>query len=236
MIVWFTFGAALFAVLASAQIDGVPARSGAGVFVLPRPGVPVSLDQIEERSRKLEDGTSKVEVIKSRIYRDSAGRLLIESGIPNDTVQSSFSYIDLIDPIAGSRFLLLSTHGVAYRMSFAKSAASKFAFLGIGGGVAPSDNWSIRTEHAGKRMIAGIGFEGTRIIRTSESEPQLTQVVEHWYSDELKLMGSVVTSGPYEAGTVRIQNLRREEPDPALFTIPSGYKIIDMQSPSPDPQ
>ena len=59
-------------------------------------------------------------------------------------------------------------------------------------------------------------------------------MVEEWYSDELKLMGSVMASGPYETYTARIQNLRREEPDPKLFTIPPDYKVLDVPLPSPD--
>ena len=81
-------------------------------------------------------------------------------------------------------------------------------------------------------MIEGIEFEGTRITQTSEGEPVLTHTVERWYSDELKLIGLVEISGPYETGTVRLQNLRRQEPDPTLFKIPADYKVQDIQWPS----
>ncbi len=235
MIVWLTFGVALFATLVSAQTAPNPANSGAAPLVLPRPGVPASLEQTEERSRKIEDGTSTVEVVTSEVYRDSAGRVRVQSDI-RGSGRSPTPYVDLVDPVAGSRVVLLSTQKIAYRVPLPKSTEGRFAFLGIGGVAESSHKWSARTENAGKRTIEGIECEGTRIIETAEGEPGLTRTVEQWYSDELKLIGFVTASGPYETYTARIQNLRREEPDPALFAIPPGYKILDVPLPSPGRQ
>jgi hypothetical protein len=86
-----------------------------------------------------------------------------------------------------------------------------------------------RTQVVGKRTIQGIEFEGTRIIRTAEGEPGLTDTIEQWYSDELELIGLLTSSGPSETYSARIQSLQRAEPDPALFTTPAEYKIIDLQ-------
>jgi hypothetical protein len=95
-----------------------------------------------------------------------------------------------------------------------------------------------RSEQIGKRTIEGVEFDGTRIItvQTAEGEPKLTWTVEQWYSDKLKLIGLTVQSTPYGTNTTRIQNLRREEPDSDLFTIPPEYKIVDLQLPLPDRQ
>ncbi|MFZ3213601.1 MAG: hypothetical protein WA188_19010 [Terriglobales bacterium] len=235
MIVWLTFGVALFAALVSAQTAHNPANSGAAPLVLPRPGIPASLEQTEERSRQLEDGTATVEVVKSEVYRDSAGRVRVQSDI-RGSGHSPTPYIDLVDPVAGSRIILLSTEKIAYRVPLPKSTEDRFAFLGIGGVAESSHKWSAKTENAGKRTIEGIEYEGTRIIQTAEGEPGLTSAVEHWYSDELKLIGFVMASGPHGTYTARIQHLRREEPDPTLFAIPPGYKILDVPLPSPGRQ
>ena len=88
-----------------------------------------------------------------------------------------------------------------------------------------------RIEVVGKRTIQGVEFEGTRIIRTAEGEPGLTDTSEQWYSDDLKLIGLLTTSGPSGAYSARIQSLQRGEPDPALFTIPAEYRIIDLPLP-----
>ncbi|MFZ0770396.1 MAG: hypothetical protein WCA49_04425 [Candidatus Sulfotelmatobacter sp.] len=235
MIAWLGF--ALLAVLASAQAAEVPARPGIGLLVPPRPGVPVSLEQIEVRSRNSEDGTPAVEeVVESEVYRDSAGRLRIQSDTRKDSDHPSTPYADLIDPVAGSRTLLFNSEKIAYRMPYATPGEGKIAFLGIGGEAEPSRKWTARTETAGRRMIEGSEFEGTRIVRDAEGEPRLTITVEQWYSDKLKLIGAVAGSGPQEAYSARIQNLRHQEPDPSLFTIPADYKIIDLQPPPPSPQ
>jgi hypothetical protein len=126
MIAWLTLSVVFIAVLASAQT--VPATSGAALFVLPRPGVPISLEQIEELSR---NGAASAET-KSQVYRDSAGRLRIEVEIRDGSGRSSARYADLIDPVAGSRVVLLTTEKVGYRMPFPKSDQSRLAFLGIG--------------------------------------------------------------------------------------------------------
>jgi hypothetical protein len=43
----------------------------------------------------------------------------------------------------------------------------------------------------------------------------------------LKLIGLMVASSPNETYTARIQNVRREEPDSALFMVPADYKVLD---------
>ena len=128
MTAWLTLSVVFIAVLASAQTAHPPATLGAALLVLPRPGVPISLEQIEERSRKLENGAVSAEIIKSKVYRDSAGRLRIEAEVRD----GSTLYADLIDPVAGSRVALLTTEKVGYRMPFPKSDQSRFAFLGLG--------------------------------------------------------------------------------------------------------
>ncbi len=131
---------------------------------------------------------------------------------------------------------MFNSEKIAYRMPYATPGEGKIAFLGIGGEAEPSRKWTARTETAGRRMIEGSEFEGTRIVRDAEGEPRLTITVEQWYSDKLKLIGAVAGSGPQEAYSARIQNLRHQEPDPSLFTIPADYKIIDLQPPPPSPQ
>jgi len=228
MTAWLTLSVVFIAVLASAQTAHPPATSGAALLVLPRPGVPISLEQIEERKRKLEDGVASAE-IKSQVYRDSAGRLRIEAEVRDGSTR----YADLIDPVAGSRVVLLTTEKVGYRIPFPKSDQSRFAFLGLGESSQDSSHkWGgARTEVVGKRTIQGVEFEGTRIVRTAEGEPGLTDTSEQWYSDDLKLIGLLTTSGPSGAYSARIQSLQRGEPDPALFTIPAEYRIIDLPLP-----
>ena len=224
---------------ASAQNTPPSNTDGTGLLVLPRSGAPLSLDQIEEHSEKLEDGTSSIQVIKSRVHRDSAGRVRIESLIPRDPDHPAgatpFPSVDIIDPIAGSRVIVLSHLRSAHRMRFPRSQESKLPFLEIGSNasLASSHRLTARTEEdCGKRIIAGIEFNGTRIVQTAEDPPDLTITIEQWYSEDLKLIGAVMASSPEETYVAGIQNVRREEPDPALFRIPDDVRrIVDHSLP-----
>lgn len=218
---WLAFGVAIFVLGASPKAVNSPSRMNAGIFpLLARPGVPISLDQIEERLLK-QGGPSSNEIIKSKFYRDTSGRVRMEGS----------TSVVLIDPVVGSKVVLLSSQHVAYRMPYPRSSEVKFAFLGIAGEVASARKLTGTVESLGKRTIEGMEFEGTRIIQAAEGEPELTWTIEEWYSDEMKLIGFAATSGPQETYTARIQNLRREEPNGTLFAIPLDYEIVDLQLP-----
>jgi hypothetical protein len=198
---------------------------GAALLLLPYSGVPVSFDQIEERSHR-DSGSSADDVVKSRVFRDTSGRLRIEES----------AHAVLVDGVAGSRVVLLSRELVAYRTPWPRSSEGRLAFLGIVDGGASSRELTATTEFIGRRTIEDLEFDGTRIIHAAEGEPQPTRTVEQWYSDELKLIGFVVASGPHETYTARIENLRREEPNTGLFAIPADYKIVDLELSLPDQQ
>src|SRR6516225_847702 len=174
MIVCFTLGIVLLTVMVSAKAAHPPTGSGAIFLVLPRPGVPLSFDQIEESFRMLDDGTSGVEVRKSKVYRDLAGRLRMEAGIREGSGRPPAPYTDLIDPVAGSRVILLSTEKVAYRWPCPKSSEGRFAICFAREQDPPSRRWSAVTERLGMHTIEAIEFEGTRIVQTAEGEPHLT--------------------------------------------------------------
>jgi hypothetical protein len=202
--------------------------------VLPCPGIPVSFEQIEEHSRQFVDGPLTIEsTVSGRVYRDSAGRLRLESDTRNGHGHRLSFSVSLTDPVAGFRAALLDSEKVAYLMPFPVSGESRFFFCDAADGQESQRKWKIKTENKGKRTIEGIEFQGTQIITTAEDEHRLTTVIEQWYSDELKLIGAVDRSGPYKTYTIRIQNVNREDPDPALFVIPANYKVIDFELPLP---
>ena len=215
------------------RISELPKRSGAADLVYPRPGAALSLEQIEERSHKLGGGSSAVEVIKSKIYRDSSGRLRIDSDNQYSPGEPPTSHGAIIEPSTGLRVLLLKDTKVAYRRWGPKIGESGFALglAGIGEGLSPLHNWSTRSESLGRRTINGIECEGTRIVQTAEDDPDLSNTIERWHSTDLNLIGFASAYGPYGSHVARIENLRYEEPDSEVFVIPSDYTVIDLESP-----
>jgi hypothetical protein len=199
--------------------------------------MPISFEHIEEHSRKHGDSSSAVDYTNTgKTYRDSAGRVRIESETHDAPGHVSASYTVLIDPVAGSQTVLLSGQSVGYRMPISVPSEGGFASFDAYDGQESPHKWKTGTEDLGKRIIEGIEFRGTRIISTAEDEPRLTTTIDEWHSDKFKLIGAVDRSGPYMSYTIRIQNVHHEEPDPTLFRIPSDYKIVDIQLSSRGPQ
>ena len=134
--------------LASVAISGIAASQkvfqatmSTSILALPISGAPISFEQIEDHSRKLEDSAFIVETRKSKIDRDSSGRLRIESSTPATDI------IQLIDPIAGSRVILLSTdtEKIGYRLPWPKSSEVKFAVFSLAGNM--EDSSEIGPQH-----------------------------------------------------------------------------------------
>ena len=82
---------------------------------------------------------------------------------------------------------------------------------------------------------------GTRVTRNIAPEASGTgnpvQVVdEFWYSEELH-MNLLERHTDVRGGvqTVAITSIKREEPPPALFEVPEGYKIVDVTPPANAP-
>ncbi|MEO8050242.1 MAG: hypothetical protein ABI833_07470 [Acidobacteriota bacterium] len=86
-----------------------------------------------------------------------------------------------------------------------------------------------KSEDLGRQTIGDIEFQGSRMTTTSDDQPSLVAVDELWISKDLGLIGLVSHLGPDGKFTARIQNPHRMAPDPVLFTIPSDYKIRDLE-------
>lgn len=89
-----------------------------------------------------------------------------------------------------------------------------------------------RTEQLGTRPVEGVEAEGVRTVTTIPAgeignERPIEIVYERWYSKELQL---VVMSKQYDPRfgeqTYRLTNITRSEPDPSLFELPTGYKVL----------
>ncbi len=97
-------------------------------------------------------------------------------------------------------------------------------------GASPSNS---RTEPLGTQVIEGVTAEGTRTIETIPAgtignDIPIEIVSERWYSDELGLVIKTVRNDPLSGQNVyQLKNIRRGEPSPDLFQVPSDYTIKD---------
>jgi len=221
---WATVAFLLIEVLMQSQNS--PARNGPRGMVFPVSGAPITLEEVEERTRTLPDGATDTEILREKIYRDSAGRMRIEATV-NDPSNKSLVLVYLIDPSPFS-IVLLTPDKIAARMLPPENADRVGLALPSLLQELPPGNWEWKTENLGSRKIEGIDFEGSRLTRTSPEYPGAVALDESWNSKELRLTGLAFGSGPNGSYTAKIQNVDQGEPDPALFTIPSDYTIQDL--------
>ncbi len=88
-------------------------------------------------------------------------------------------------------------------------------------------------ESLGSKMIEGVRADGKRFTRTVPAgemgnEKPMAFVNEVWTSPELQVTIMSRHSDPQAGETVyTLTNIRRSEPDPALFSVPADYTVTD---------
>jgi hypothetical protein len=182
----------------------------------------LSAQQIKERTHSRPDGTVTRETIESMIYRDGAGRMRIEWSIQGTRVPVVY----LLDPVARSVVILLSEARTANRHILPEPVSGEFrvGFPAVGETL-PEGKWHTKIESIGADTIGGFAVIGTRTTVTSEDEPPLVRHEDRWVCKDVGFVPMVTASGPNWKHSVRIQNVRRVEPDPTLFVIPPDYVI-----------
>jgi len=209
-----------------AQSQAVP-NSGPVLQISPPTGAPLVVEQVEQRTHVFPDGTSTGRTVRSKIYRDRAGRMRVEWAIEAGE-DASFPIAYLIDPLARFAAILIPGN-VAHRTALAGSEAFWVGFPAIGEAL-PEVQWRTNTEELGKRTIEGIEALGTRITRICHGQPSsLRASDERWLSKDLGITLTAEVSGPNWKHTVRVQIIDRSEPDADLFAIPSAYAIKDSK-------
>jgi hypothetical protein len=94
-----------------------------------------------------------------------------------------------------------------------------------------------RHEDLGSQVIEGIACTGTRETRTIAAdaignERPIEITSEFWRSADLHLIVLSKHNDPRTGETVyKLTDLKRDEPDPALFQVPSNYKVIENETP-----
>lgn len=98
-----------------------------------------------------------------------------------------------------------------------------------------------KKELLGTKMIEGVSAEGirtTRIIPAGEigNVRPIEIVDESWYSSDLQMPLITRHTDPRSGETnYRLTNINRRDPEPSLFEIPAGYRIMDKTAPKLPP-
>lgn len=201
-----------------------------GVFVTPIAGAPFSATVVIKSEQPLADGTVETQVTQTRIARDSKGRIRNERHM-------------LMPEGAQGMPPLISVHifDPATRISYFFNPATMLARTQVVPPPRPDGGMAGAAQDLGYTTLNGMQAKGTRTTRTvpaqvSGTGKPVTITDEVWYAEDLH-MNLMEEHTDVRGGkqTVAILSIEREEPAPALFEVPAGYKIVDMTPPQNAP-
>jgi len=204
-------------------------------------GAPYTATAVIESTQTLADGNHFVNHSTVQLARDSKGRERREETISKvgELQVTGTAVVFIHDPVAQLDYVLDPTHHT-FKTAKASQTASPPGSLHLpdSNGTAvrperpPSQRRQVIRESLGTQVMEGLNVEGTRVTSTIPAglfgnERAFSVSVETWYCPDLHIVVLRKRSDPRNGDTVyRLTDIRRVQPDAALFQVPSDYKSI----------
>jgi hypothetical protein len=216
-------------------------------------GKPYFLELESEQSQTLADGThiSRKTGVR-REYRDSLGRTRTEHELASPGhAANTVALIQIADPVARFRYTLNTRDKVAHRvpatvLPTAPNRAQGHPLrtrpvtrVSASPSATPPDNPrpQMKQEPLGTQTFDGVVADGFRMTTTMPvgymgNDRPIESVCENWTSHELGMMVMSKCSDPRSGErTTRLTRVEMSEPDPSLFRVPAGYKVVKDMTP-----
>jgi hypothetical protein len=216
---------------------GVMVRMG-GVFVTPVPGVPLSAVVELESTQILADGSMNAKKTINNIARDLQGRIYNERRQwmnPAMAEAPRLLSFHIYDPLTRlNAFLDPATH-LARQVPRSGAPVDEETKTAT---AVPARNAVVIEEDLGTQFMESVSVHGSRRSTTvpatfSGTGKAVVVTDETWYSEELHLDMLVKHDDPRTGQqTVTVTHVNRNEPNPTMFQIPAGYKVVD-ETPEP---
>jgi hypothetical protein len=210
-------------------------------------GAPYSAQAVTQVTQTLADGTHIQHSSSATLARDSQGRTRVERSMSSigrlaGSGAAARTIISIHDPVASMSYELDAATHTARQMQVATNGGRR----GPGPGAAPAgaprpggpmaqgagrNNTDVTSEDLGTQVVSGVNAQGTRVTRTipagTEGNDKAMSIVrETWYSSDLQMVVMSKTTDPrFGETSYTLSNISRVEPDPALFSVPSGYTV-----------
>ncbi len=239
--------------LRAESMAGVITSARFGMMGPPVKGAPYSAEAVTEVTQTLADGTHINRQETYNIYRDGEGRIRRESGDQAwisdpvagetyilDTKQQTARKMPLKGPVILDDGKMQLDTALAAKIKAEGMAGAGINTVRVQGGVASGYTFRFdggegpgKTESLGKQEMEGGEVEGTRnttVIPQGQigNDRPLQMVHERWESSDLHVTILAKHTDPMVGDRVeRLTNVRRGEPDPALFQVPAGYQVLE---------
>jgi hypothetical protein len=209
-----------------------------GVFVTPIPGVPLTAVVELESTQILADGSTNVKKTINNIARDLQGRIYNERRQwMNPAVAGTPKLLSfhIYDPLTGLNALVEPATHLARQVPRSGMAGDTEIKTGT---AVPARNSAVIEEDLGTQSMENVSVHGARrsitvpAVASGTGKPVVV-TDETWYSEELHLNMLVKHDDPRTGQqTVMVTRVNRNEPNPTMFQIPAGYKVVD-ETPEP---
>jgi hypothetical protein len=210
------------------------------------PGFPLSASVETENISTAADGTTIVVSFRQRVFRDVRGRTRVDQDLnpvgepPNPQLVTIAVYdpahkttVDLFPDAKTAIKTLLDPPKPRREQACAPIPRIEPSLLGKSLPSAPPE---FHLDELAPDFIDGLKLRhGRQTIKypaySFGNKSAYSITTDFWYSQKWQAFVKVKQTGPGKTShTVRLRDLRHEEPDPALFLIPDGYKITVSES------
>ena len=201
------------------------------------PNVPFTATVNTEWIRQLPDGSAITLKNHRTIARDAAGRIFQERRalVPDDgKTKSGVTQIEISDPVARELYICMPYGRTCQLEEFAPPESTPYIPPDKAHMVQGS---SSQSEDLGKQPVSGLETVGTRettIIPTGiiGNNSPLISKREFWFSPQLGVNLISKRQDPL-SGTqnFEVSDIALGDPDPKLFEVPVGFKILDLRRP-----
>ncbi|HEY6267266.1 MAG TPA: hypothetical protein VIX11_03140 [Candidatus Acidoferrum sp.] len=207
------------------------------ILIPSMPNAPFTATVNTEWIRQLPDGSAITLKNHRAIARDPAGRIFQERRalVPDDgKSKSGVTQIEISDPVSHELYICIPYERTCQLEEFSPRESARY---GAPGKVHMVQGASSESEDLGKQSIGGLETAGTRettVIpaNTIGNNSPLISKREFWFSPQLGVNLVSKRQDPL-SGTqnFEVSDITLGDPDPKLFEVPSGSKILDLRKP-----
>jgi|GEM_PF-1772688 len=209
-----------------------------GIWLTPVANSPFSANVDILTHEKLPDGTERIHTSTNHIARSASGRIYNERRVMMPVTFKGESML------LGAHTYDPNTHlsvVLEPRTHLAKQAILAHPNPVIPGyaplKVNPHPGPNRTEEEIGTQVFQGFALQGIRkthtiAAATSDTGQPLVITDEYWFSPELSIYMMIRHNDPRTGEQlVTVSDVKRAEPDPAIFAIPATFKVVDETPP-----
>jgi hypothetical protein len=202
---------------------------------------PMMLVQHVTTTRVRPDGVTQVSESEIRVYRDGAGRFRVEQTTTGNgrSIPGRVTIFDPVALISVAWFPRSTTAQLTYVAPRKKETAEDLQRRAEQRARSEA-YWRDNPNSGGDEMLGTktmlgepvVGKRETRVFWPSNGDSGFKIVTENWMSHDLQIPLKTDIDDSRGSHIARVvTELHREEPDPALFAVPQGYKLVEQMRP-----